>query len=197
MRHADIQGILRFSSTVFSFKEVLLSFDRDSPKLLARRLHYYVSQGQLYPIRRGLYAKDKNYNRLELGTKIYTPAYISFETVLVQHGVVFQYYRSIFVATYQTKDLECDGNFYSFKKLKDVILFNSSGVENCGNYYIATKERAFLDILYLNKNYHFDNLRPLDYQKVLSLLPLYKNKRMERVVKQQFADFFSQQTDCE
>ena len=192
---ADMKGILRFSSTVFSFKEVLLSFDRDNPRLLARRLHYYVQQGQLHSIRRGIYAKDKNYDRLELGTKIYTPAYVSFETILVEHGIVFQYYRTIFVATYQTKDLESDGNSYTFKKIKDVILLNSAGVENRGNYYAATKERAFLDVLYLYKNYYFDNLRPLDYQKVLALLPVYNNKRMERVVKEQFEEFFRQQAE--
>ena len=30
-------------------------------------------------------------------------------------------------------------------------------------YYVASKERAFLDILYLNKDYHFDNLSPLNF----------------------------------
>ena len=34
------------------------------------RLHYYVSQGDLYRIRKGLYSKNENYNRLELATPI-------------------------------------------------------------------------------------------------------------------------------
>jgi len=39
--------------------------------------------------RRGIYAKDKNYDRLELANRIYTPSYISLETVLSREGIVF------------------------------------------------------------------------------------------------------------
>jgi hypothetical protein len=132
----------------------------------------------LYSVRRGIYAKDKNYDRLELATKIFAPSYVSFETVLLQAGVVFQFYSKTFVATYQTKEIKCDGQIYSFRKIKDVILTNGSGVENKGGYFLATKERAFLDVLYLNMDYYFDNLSPLDLDKVYTLLGIYNNKRM-------------------
>ena len=51
-----------------------------------------------------------------------------------------------------------------------------------GHYFIARKERAFLDILYLNKGYHFDNLAPLILIRYLALLPIYNNKRMVKKV---------------
>jgi hypothetical protein len=183
MGKIDILSILRSKSSVFTFKEILIASGPVDPGLLKRRLHYYVKRGQLYAIRRGLYAKDKNYDRLELATKIFTPSYISFETILAEAGVIFQHYKQIFVATYQTKEIGCDNQVYSFKKIKDVILTNSAGVENRGNYFAATKERAFLDVLYLNKEYHFDNLSPLDFRKVQVLLPIYNNKRMANQVK--------------
>jgi hypothetical protein len=183
MGKIDILSILRSKSSVFTFKEILIASGPVDPGLLKRRLHYYVKKGQLYAIRRGLYAKDKNYDRLELANKIFTPSYISFETILAEAGVIFQHYKQIFVATYQTKEIECDNQVYSFKKIKDVILTNSAGVENRGNYFAATKERAFLDVLYLNKEYHFDNLSPLDFRKVQVLLPIYNNKRMANQVK--------------
>ncbi len=82
---------------MFSFKEILLQSGEDNPKKLMERLAYYVRTGDLYRIRRGIYAKDKNYNRLEVATKIMTPAYISFETVLRDEGMIFQYYSQIFV----------------------------------------------------------------------------------------------------
>jgi len=39
----------------------------------------------------------------ELAVKINTPSYISFETVLAQAGVIFQFYESVFVASHLSK----------------------------------------------------------------------------------------------
>ena len=189
MDKTNISKILRSKSSVVTFKELLIASGEQSPNLLKRRLHYYVQSGELYPIRRGLYAKDKDYDRLELATKIYTPSYISFETILREAGVIFQHYDKIFVATYQTKEIECDNQAYSFRKIKDVILTNNAGVENRGNYFAATKERAFLDVLYHNREYHFDNLSPLDRDKIHALLPMYNNKRMAQKVARYFKEF--------
>ena len=192
MGKADILSILRSKSTVFTFKEILISSGLVEADLLKRRLNYYVRKGELYSVRRGLYAKDKNYDRLELATKICTPAYVSFETVLAEAGIIFQHYKKIFVATYQTKEIECDNQIYSFRKIKDDILTNTDGIENRGNYFAASKERAFLDVIYLNKDYHFDNLTPLDFKKVQALLPLYNNKRMVHQVKRYVENFKSE-----
>lgn len=194
MEKTDLLNILRSKATVFTLKDILLASKEANPTLLKRRLSYYVNVGGLYHIRRGFYAKDKNYDKLELATKIFTPSYVSFETVLRQEGIIFQYYSTIFVASYQTKEIVCDGQTYSFKKIKDTILLNSAGIENKGNYSIASKERAFLDMLYLNKDYHFDNLAPLNFDKVLALLPIYNNQRMAKKVRQYFNAFHETRT---
>ena len=194
MEKADILNILKSNNTVFSFKEILLAFGESNPALLRRRIYSYIKNAHLYGIRRGLYAKDKNYNKLELATKIFIPAYVSFETVLAEAGITFQYYSQIFVASYQTKEIDCDGQIFSFKKLKTNILNNNSGIENKGFYSIASKERAFLDIVYLNKDYHFDNLSPIDWDRVFSILPMYENKRMTKKVNQYHKDFKSKQS---
>ena len=111
-----LQKILRSKKTVFSFKELLLFSKKASINALKAKLSYYVKRGELYHIRRRLYAKDKNYDRLELATRILTPSYVSFETVLARSGIVFQYYDQIFVASYQTRDIICDGQTYSYKR---------------------------------------------------------------------------------
>jgi len=143
------------------------------------RINYYVKSGDLYSIRRGIYAKDRNYDRFELATKIYTPAYISFETVLGNAGVTFQYYSQIFVASYQTRDIVADDQKITYRTLKSSILTNSAGIENKENYAIASPERAFLDVVYLSKDYHFDQLSTLNWDKVKEILQIYGNsKRM-------------------
>ena len=180
-----ISAILRSKKTVFSFKDIVLLW-RDSGSAARVRVNYYMKNGALYRIRQGLYAKDKNYDKFELATKIYTPAYVSFETVLGQSGITFQYYRQIFVASYLTREIIVDGHTFSYRKIKDSILTSGAGIEHKENYSIATPERAFLDVLYLNKDYYFDNLSPLNRDKVFEILSVYSNQRMTKKVKELF-----------
>ncbi|MFA6409300.1 MAG: type IV toxin-antitoxin system AbiEi family antitoxin domain-containing protein [Gammaproteobacteria bacterium] len=184
-----ITAILNSKKTVFTFKDVTLLWGQASDNASRVRISYYVRTGRLIRLRRGIYAKDKNYNRLELATKIFTPAYVSFETVLVQEGIVFQHYDRIFVASYLTRDIKCDNQIYSFRRLNQLLITNHLGIENKEEYSIATKERAFLDILYVNKDYHFDNLSPLNWDKVFELLPTYHNRRMDLRIKEIYKHF--------
>ena len=69
------------------------------------------------------------------------------------------------------------------------LLSDATGVENKNNCAIATKERAFLDILYVNKDYFFDNLSPLNWDKVFKVLPIYNNKRITKKVNGIYKNF--------
>ncbi len=174
--------LLRSSKTVFSTKDVALLWGEERENRVSGRLNKYVKAGKLVRVRRGIYVKDKNYNRFELVTRIYTPSYISFETVLTRAGINFQYYGNIFVASYVTREIEADGQKISFVRMKDYVLSNTAGIEHSEGYSIATKERAFLDRIYISKDYHFDHLDPLDWDKVFQILPIYNNKRMIKKV---------------
>lgn len=178
MEKASILSILRGENTVFTFKDILLASGETNAALLRRRINYYIKKGELYPIRKGIYAKDKNYDRLELAIKIFTPAYISLETVLSKEGVVFQHYDRIFAVSYLAREISCDGRTYVFRRMKDTVLTNTLGIEKKGNTFIASKERAFLDTIYLNKNYHFDNLSSMNWDRCFEILPIYDNKAM-------------------
>ena len=174
--------ILRSSKTVFTSKDIALLWNEPSTAASRVRLNYYVKKGDLYRIRKGLYAKGPDYNRLELATRIFTPAYVSFETVLAKEGLIFQYYDRIFVASYLTRDITVDQQAYSFRRLKPRILTNAVGVVHESETSIATKERAFLDILYSHADYQFDNLLSLNWEVVFENLPIYANQRMAKRV---------------
>jgi len=77
--------------------------------------------------------------------------------------------------------------------MKDYVLSNTAGIEHADGIATATKERAFLDRIYVSKDYHFDNLSALDWDKVFEILPIYNNKRMEKKVKQYFDHYKSDQ----
>jgi len=174
--------LLRSKKTIFSTKDVALLWGEKSEAAARVRLSYYAKAGKLIRVHRGLYAKDKNYDKLELATKIYTPSYISFETVLAKAGITFQLYGQIFVASYVKRDVIANGQTYSYKRIRDSILTDHTGIEAKENYHIASPERAFLDVVYSNKEYHFDNLSSLNWEKVFEILPIYKNKNMEKRV---------------
>ncbi len=177
-----LSSLLRSNKTVFSSKDIALLWHELSTTATRVRLHYYIKRGDLYRIRNGLYAKSPNYNKFELATRILTPAYVSFETVLVKEGLIFQYYDPIFVASYATREVAIDRQVYSFRKIKDSVLTDSTGIEHSNETSIATKERAFLDMLYVKANYHFDNLQSLDWDKVFQILPIYHNQRMAKKI---------------
>ena len=178
-----VDVLLRSSRTVFSTKDVALLWGEEREDTVSARLNKYVKSGKLIRVRRGLYAKDKNYDKFELATKIYTPSYISFETVLAKAGIVFQFYGQIFVASYVTREVKVDDQTYAYKRIRDSILTNHAGIKAKNDYHIASPERAFLDVVYSNKDYHFDNLSPLNWERVFEILPIYENKSMEKKVK--------------
>jgi predicted transcriptional regulator of viral defense system len=177
-----IKSILKSKKTVFTVADIALIWRDSSSNSTRVRLNYYARNGQLYRIRKGLYAKDSNYDRLELATRIFTPAYVSFETVLARAGIIFQYYDRIFAASYLAREIICDKQTYEFRKIKNTVLTNPAGIDQKGEYAIATPERAFLDTIYSHVDYHFDNLTSLDWDKVFELLPMYDNRRMTKKV---------------
>ena len=190
-----LEVLLRSSQTIFSSKDVALMWGEDNENIIKNRLNKYVKSGKLFKVRRGLFAKDKNYNRYELATRINTPSYISFETVLGSSGMTFQYYGNIFVASYIKRNMEVDGQRIEFVRMKDYVLSNTLGIENSDGYARATKERAYLDRIYVSKKYYIDNISPLDWEKVFEILPIYHNKRMEKTVKKYYDKFKKSQED--
>lgn len=173
-----ILSLYKAKSTVFTAKEIGLIWGEDNSDQLKSALKYYVDKGDLKRIRRGIYAKSE-YNPFEAAVKIYTPAYISFETVLRNEGVIFQYYETIFVAGYLSREIELvGGQKVVYRKIKKSILLNKMGIREENGFFIAEKERAFLDMVYINPNYYFDNLGSIDWKKCFALALIYGNKKM-------------------
>ena len=182
----SLEKLYKSPKTVFTIKDFALIWESNQPELIWSRVSDYRKRGKLYRIRKGIYTKDKNYNKFELATKIYTPSYISLETILAKNDIIFQYYKTIFVVSYLSREIKVDGKNIKISKIKDDILTNQKGVIKKDNYYEATKERAFLDALYLYKDYHFDNLEQLNRKKVMDLAKIYNNKALIKRTKSYF-----------
>lgn len=148
-------------------------------------MKYAVNKNKILRLRKGIYAKT-NFDPLELGNKIYTPSYISLETVLKKEGIIFQETSEITLISYISRKIKVNNLTFSYRKIKDDILTNKEGIIQINNYFIASKERAFLDALFLFKNYHFDNLNPLNFEKIFELKKIYNSKALEKRVNEYY-----------
>jgi len=167
--------------TVFTMQEIALLFGETKRVNLKSKINYYVKKEVLKNLRKGVYAKP-NYDPMEAAVKIYTPSYISLETVLQKSGVIFQHYETIFAISYLTRQIEFNGHKVQYRRIKQEILLNPSGILQKNNFAMATPERAFLDALYLYKNYYFDNLQALNKKNISDLLKIYQSKNLREKV---------------
>ena len=173
-----IYTVYNDTRTVFRLNDVALLVGETNFQSLNKKLNYYVRTGKLQNPRKGIYTKP-NFNPEELACTIYTPSYISLEYILQKAGIVFQYDSRITAVSYLSRTIKVADQTYLFRKIKGEILVNTTGVIRQDNQInIATAERAFLDLLYLNTDYYFDNLNPLRKQLVYKLLPIYQSKAL-------------------
>jgi len=188
----SLAQLYKTQKTVFTTKDLSLIWCEKNKDNLKSKIFYYVKKGSLLRLSKGIFAVDKDYNLKELANSIYSPSYISFETVLREAGVIFQYYEVVFLAGPWSKKREIDGQEFIFRKLKDTVLYNQKGIVNKKGYSQALPERAFLDMIYAFPNYYFDNLRGINWEKCEDIISIYKNKqlikRFEEYRKNNFKD---------
>lgn len=170
-----VLSLYQKSQTVFSLQEIAMLFPEISYNNLKRRLSYYVTTGKLKKLRKNVYSKI-DYNPLEIPQKLYLPSYISLETVLQKEGIIFQKYESIFSISHISREISAGNHKIIYRLIPERILFNKKEIKETDGYFIATKERAFTDAVYIYKDYHFDNLKSLDWEKIIDLKNIYENK---------------------
>src|SRR3989344_1475500 len=93
-----IAKLYQSNKTVITMNDLAVLWKETNPDHLKAKAAYYTRRGVLIRLHRGVFALTKEYNPRELATSIYTPSYISFETVFREAGMIFQYYETIFAA---------------------------------------------------------------------------------------------------
>ena len=173
-----IAKLYQSPKTILTTKDIALIWQETNTANLTSKIKYYAKEGSLIRLTRGVFAKNKEHDVKELATSIYTPSYVSFETVLREAGIIFQHHDAIFVAGPYPITKKINGHTIIFRKLKNSVLYNALGVKNEKNYSIATPERAFLDTIYLSPKFYFDNLRSINWEVCFELAKIYHNKQL-------------------
>jgi len=177
----------------FSSKDVaeVLGIKESSARVLCAR---YVKKGLFVRIKKDFYIFNEKWRRLSLeeflilANFLQVPSYISLMTALSYYEVTTQIQRGFFesVCIKRTAKYEIDNvNFYFYKLKKDLFF---DFVKN-GNFFIATKEKAFLDAMYLYSfgRYSFDldsiELSKLNIKKIKKILKNFPEKTIKLIKK--------------
>ena len=114
----------------------------------------YVKNGTFIRIRNDFYVLETSWNAyksgefMRLANYLQVPSYVSLGTALAFYGLTTQVQRNYYESVSLKRSMEYDvsGIFYKFYKLDRKYYF---GFVKNENIFIATREKAFLDSVYL------------------------------------------------
>ncbi|MFA5272038.1 MAG: hypothetical protein WC412_06865 [Candidatus Omnitrophota bacterium] len=172
----------------------LLSEKEGSARVLCSR---YMKEGLFIRLKNNFYLLSEAWRNIDqeelfqISNFLQVPSYVSFMTALSYYGITTQVQNNFFesVSLKRTKKINVDGKSFYFYKLNKKLY---SGFIKKDNFFIATKEKAFLDMVYLFSfgKYKIDfsslDIRKLDNKKIKSLLKAYPSKTkkiIERICK--------------
>jgi len=116
------------------------------------------------------------------------PSYISFMSALCYYDISTQVQRNYIESAVlkRSKTYEIENTVFNYYKLKNNLYF---GFQKLNGFFIATKEKAFFDSVYLYSlgRYKFDvsslDLDKLDRKKIKNMLKYFPEKTKNIVVK--------------
>jgi hypothetical protein len=176
-----VSAINNSPDSVFRLTDISMLIGETNFNSINQKLNYYVRNKKILNPRRGIYSKLA-YSHEELANKIYTPSYVSLETVLSQNGIIQQADYAITSISYLSRQIKIADKIFSYHKFKGEMLVNPLGIKRINNVNIAIPERAFLDLLYLGKQYDF-NIDTLNKKLIIKLLTIYHSKKLSELVK--------------
>ncbi len=170
----------------------ILKEKEKSARVLCSR---YLKEGLFIRLKKNFYLLNEVWDGLSreelyrISNFLQVPSYISFMTALSYYGITTQVQNNFFesVSLKRTKKIDADGRSFYFYKLNKKLY---SGFLKKEDFFIATKEKAFMDAVYLFSfgKYKIDfyslNIAKLDIKKVKSLArtyPLKTQKIIERL----------------
>ncbi len=175
--------------TVFTTGDLRLFWEIENKNVLKTTIFRAIEKGYLISIRRGLYGLNEvKIDEFELAGKLKKNSYISFETVLAQAGVIFQWYDEIFSVSDRGVLIKNKYGKFRYRKLPKRILADRTGIVNKGNYFVATPERAFCDKIYKDRLSYFDDTTELDEEELKKISKIYNNKRVIKDIKKVIKD---------
>jgi predicted transcriptional regulator of viral defense system len=185
MNYITIRNGLR-EKPYFGVKEVsdIFGIKRNSARVLCSRL---TGKGLMVRLKRDFYILREQWDNLQyedflkIANVLQVPSYISCMSALTFYDISTQVQRNFFesVSLKRTREFIPDGTVFNYYKIKKDLYF---GFERKNGIFIAAKEKAFLDAVYLYSfgKYRFDissiSMGKLQKSKIAEILPKYPVK---------------------
>ena len=141
---------------VFSYEDLLLLYSSESNENIKKMLYRWRKANWISPLKKGLYelSYPGNYNipDLYIANKLYSPSYISLETVLSNHSIIPEVGMAVTsITTKPTRRFINKHGLFIYRTLKKEF-FCGYYTEKHVNYeiQIAEPEKALIDYLYFN-----------------------------------------------
>ncbi len=176
----------------FTIQDVsnILRVKESSARVICSR---YYNKGFFVRLKKNFYITSQKWQILEisdffkLSNLLQVPSYISLMTALCYYGITTQVQRNFFesICVKRTVDFDMQGVLFNYYKINENYYF---GWVKENNIFIALKEKAFLDTIYLYSfgKYSIDfsslDLNKLDKEIIKDMLKKYPEKT-KRIVK--------------
>lgn len=169
-------------------------------KYLKVQFSRWVNSGKLIRLRRGFYVLPEKYRKIQLfepyiANQLKNPSYLSLEKALEFHGMIME---AVYVNTSVTTKRPCSyktafGEF-EYRHVKTDLFWGYLPVTmNKQTAFIATPEKALLDLVYLNKikpncgyieGLRLQDLDKFSIKKLMEYSVKYQNANVAKVAKE-------------
>jgi predicted transcriptional regulator of viral defense system len=181
------------------FSSSLLGVVGVSPQQARLQLVRWVNAGKLIQLRRGLYALNRPFRKIEphpflLANRIRKASYVSLQSALSHYNMIPEYVPVVTsVTTGRPEEVRTELGTYAFRHVRKPLFggFLNVTVAPGQSAFLATPEKALLDLIYLvpggDQAAYIDELRlqnetALSTQALADAAKLFDSAKIDRAV---------------
>lgn len=197
MKYLDIQNSLIELKPIFTAKDIELAGFSVYPYMLSQ----WVDKGYIKRLGGGKYLFSKSNVLPEyIANHVREPSYISLESALYYYNLTIDIpFHIISVTSKGTKKSTIEDKVFFYRHVKPEVFTGyimkqiGANTEIGKRFYIATPEKALVDLFYLSPNkyknfsdfkearFHEEDMKKqIDWRGVYNLSLIYKNKSLEK-----------------
>ena len=200
MKYIEFKKLVR-DIPVFSTPQ--LSLLTKEKQVFRNQISRWKRQGLIIPLKKGLYVLNEldrkiNLSREFIANQLVFPSYLSLEYALFFYGFIPErVFQVTSVTSKKTTEFVNSWGTFIYRNLKSELFFGYTNLqdENGLQMLMAEKEKAFLDLLYLNlsqiesnnldfleESYRFENLDELNKSVLLNYAERFHSKKLSRLI---------------
>jgi len=165
-----ISVLIQQPQKLFHTSDLKILWGIENQSTLYQTIYRLIKKGVLIRVYKGLYSivPLNQLDSIEIGFRAINHfSYLSTESVLAKEGIINQSPAKITFISGTPANFNINGCAYLVRQLKPQCLNNSLGItQNDNGVFLASTERAIADMLYFQKNYHFDADNVIDWSLV-------------------------------